>query len=98
MTISLKRKGVYAVHVTERMEVFLQSLEERGFQIPARYRNQQFVWPRCTCLFAVNMNDRVLDYISEPHICAAIVSSGVKIYTVTDFLEILSKKYEKCNN
>lgn len=84
MTICFRDKGVFAVSVKENFDLFLDTVEKLGIDVSA-YRNKEYIWPQMTCLFAVDTNQMILEYLPQPSICAAIVSSGVKIWSVDEF-------------
>ena len=86
MEICFRDKGVYAVHAKEDFELFLDAVEKLGIDVSG-YRNKEYIWPQMTCLFAVDTNQMILDYLPQPSICAAIVSSGVKIWSVDEFIK-----------
>ena len=86
MEISLRKKGVYTVHVIDKQDLFFETVEKLGIDT-GRYRGNKYTWPDMTCLFAVDTKKKVLQYIGQPSICAAIVSSGIKISTVDDFVK-----------
>ena len=91
MEISLRKKGVYTVHVKEEQERFFEAVEKLGIDTGC-YRGNRYTWPSMTCLFVVDTKKKVLQYIGQPSICAAIVSSGVKLWSVNDFAsEVLPK-------
>ncbi len=89
MELSLRKKGVYTVHVKEQQDSFFKTVEKLGIDT-SRYRNRKFTWPEMTCLFIVDTKSKLLEYISQPSICAAIVSSGVRVWPVEDFIEEVS--------
>ena len=86
MTICFRDKGVYAVHVKEDFDLFLDAVEKLGIDV-SPYKGKEYIWPQMTCLFAVDTNQMILDYLPQPSICAAIASSGVKIWPVDEFKE-----------
>ena len=79
-----KEQGVYAVHVTEGMDRFLSVLEELGIDA-GKIQGRAYVWPRMTCVFGVDVNRKKVEYVSQPSICAAMVSSGVRMWSVDEF-------------
>lgn len=81
-----KEQGVYAVHVKESMELFLSTLEQLGIDA-SKYKDREYVWPRMTCLFGVDVNRKKVEYIPQPSICAAMVSSGVRMWSVDEFMK-----------
>ena len=92
MEISLRKKGVYTVHVKEAQEQFFETVERLGIDSSC-YKKIKYTWPDMTCLFAVDTKKKLLEYIGQPSICAAIVSSGVKLWSVNDFAsEVLPKR------
>ncbi len=78
MEISLRKAGVFTVHVIDKQDLFFETVEKLGIDTD-RYRGNIYTWPDMTCLFAVDTENKVLQYIGQPSICAAIVSSGVKL-------------------
>ena len=91
MNICFRDKGVYAVHAKEDFDLFLDTVEKLGIDVSS-YRGKEYIWPQMTCLFAVDRNQMILDYVPQPSICAAIASSGIKILSVDEFIS------EVCNN
>ena len=89
MEISLRKEGVFTVHVTDKQDLFFETVEKMGIDA-RRYKNNRYTWPDMTCLFAVDTKKKLLEYIGQPSICAAIVSSGVKLWSVKDFVEKVS--------
>ena len=89
MEISLRKAGVFTVHVIDKQDLFFETVEKLGIDT-GRYRGNIYTWPDMTCLFAVDTEKKVLQYIGQPSICAAIVSSGIKLWPVDDFVEIVS--------
>ena len=89
MELSLRKKGVYTVHVKEQQDRFFDTVEKLGIDT-GRYRNRKFTWPEKTCLFIVDTKSKLLEYIGQPSICAAVVSSGIKVWSVDDFIEEVS--------
>ena len=81
-----KEQGVYAVHVTEGMDRFLSVLEELGIDA-GKIQGRAYVWPRMTCVFGVDVNRKKVEYIPRPSICAAMVSSGVRMWPVDEFMK-----------
>lgn len=79
-----KEQGVYAVHVTEDMDRFLSVLEELGIDA-GKIQGRAYVWPRMTCVFGVDVNRKKVEYVPQPSICAAMVSSGVRMWSVDEF-------------
>ena len=79
-----KEQGVYAVHVTEGMDRFLSVLEELGIDA-GKIQGRAYVWPRMTCVFGVDVNRKKVEYVPQPSICAAMVSSGVRMWSVDEF-------------
>ena len=79
-----KEQGVYAVHVTEGMDRFLSVLVQLGIDA-GNYQGREYIWPRTTCLFGVDLNRKKVEYIPQPSICAAMVSSGVRMWSVDEF-------------
>ena len=94
MEISLRKKGVYTVHVTEDQNRFFDVVESLGIDV-SRYRKHKYTWPDMTCLFVVDTRKKALEYIPQPSICAAIASSGVKIWSVNDFITEEDRKQER---
>ena len=50
-------------------------------------RRHESVWPRMTCLFGVDVNRKKVEYIPQPSICAAMVSNGVRMWSVDEFMK-----------
>ena len=88
MGISFRDRYVYAVKAEQEDERqrFFAAAESMGIPTSRNYRDRSYVWPRDTCLFAVNPARRQIRYIAEPHICAAMVCCGARIYSVSEFL------------
>ncbi len=81
MEICFRSSGVFAVKAErkeERLRLF-DAVEKRGLPVRERWRETDFTWPRDSCLFAVDLRRKRMEYMAEPHICAAMVSSGVRI-------------------
>lgn len=91
MEFFLRKKGVYTVHVKEQQDRFFEAVEQLGIDT-SRYRNKKYTWPDMTCLFIVETNRKLLEYNGQPSICAAIAGSGVKIWSVDEFIN------EVCGN
>ena len=89
MELSLRKKGVYTVHVKEKQDSFFKTVEMMGIDT-GRYKNRKFTWPEMTCLFIVDTKSKLLEYCGQPSICAAIVGSGVRVWSVDDFIEVVS--------
>ena len=90
MGICFRSSKVFAV-MAERKEErlrFFDAVEKRGVPVKAHWRETDFTWPRDTCLFAVDLRKKKLEYMAEPHICAAMVSSGVRLFSVTEFFRL----------
>ena len=90
MEISFRSSRVFAV-LAERPEErlrFFCAVQRQGVPVPKRLREIDFSRPRDTCLFAVDLRQKKLAYMAEPHICAAMVSSGVRILSVPEFLRL----------
>ena len=93
MEIFLRKKGVYTVHVKEEQERFFDTVEKLGIDT-ARYRGNKYTWPDMTCLFVVDTKKKILEYNGQPSICAAIVGSGVKLWSVDDFTKEVMNSFE----
>ena len=90
MGICFHSSRVFAVKAERKVERlrFFDTLEKCGVPVWERWRETDFSWPRDTCLFAVDLGQKKLEYMAEPHICAAMVGSGVRIYSVSEFLRL----------
>ena len=49
-------------------------------------RSGDFRYPHCTCMMVIDPVRKQMAYIAQPAICAAIVSSGVRIWSAEEFL------------
>ena len=81
-----KEQGVYAVHVKEGMDRFLSVLKQLGIDA-GKAQDRVYIWPRMTCVFGVDVNRKKVEYIPQPSICAAMVSSGVRMWSVDEFMK-----------
>ena len=84
---SSKVFAVKAESGEERLR-FFDAVEKHGIPVRDCWRETDFTWPRDTCLFAVDLREKKLENLPEPHICAAMVSSGVRIFSVSEFLRL----------
>ncbi len=67
----------------EERKQLLDTLEGLGFSIEDRRQRRPFF--RDTNTYAINIKKMYFDYLGQPSICAAMVSSGVRFYSVKEF-------------
>ena len=63
----------------------LDTLERTGIYVGDQARRKRDFSPTDTNTYAVNIKNGYFDYLGEPWLCAAMVSSGVRFYTVAEF-------------
>ncbi len=80
-------KGSYPVRYfsEEERQQLLDTLEMLGFSVDSQRQRKRPFSPNDTNTYAVNIKDRYFDYMGEPFVCAAMVSSGVRFYSVKEF-------------
>lgn len=91
MHMALKKRGVYSVRFlnVEEKDRLLDTAEALGVRVPAVLRQPGLFDPdHDTCLFAVDPKQGLLEYLEEPFVCAAMVSSGARIYSVPEFCRL----------
>ena len=71
----------------------VELLEERGFLVPEELKDPATFHPRGTNLLDINIRWRKLNYMLPVFVCAAMGSSGVRMYTVQELERIAELKY-----
>ncbi len=90
MEIHFREEGVFAVRFTcdtDRDQV-LDTVEGLGIRVNKDRWKGKHCWPQDTNTFVIDLNQKLFIYQGEPHICAAMASSGVRFYTVAEFCRL----------
>ena len=69
----------------EERQQLLDTLEMLGFSVDSQRKRK---WPfslNDTNTYAINIKKKSFEYMGEPFVCAAMVSSGVRFYSVKEF-------------
>ena len=89
MGICFQDEGVFAVRYTSGTELrmLLKTAEDLGLPVCESYYNKRPL-SRDTNVFAIDLKQRLFEYLGEPHICAAMASSGVRFWSVEEFCRL----------
>ncbi len=99
MEICFRNDGVFVVRFFSDADkdLLLNTVEALGVPIQENFRqSRRFIWPRDTCTFAIDLPQQRLEYIAEPFICAAMVSTGIRFYSVVEFCKLMDDPKEAC--
>ena len=99
MEICFRNDGVFVVRFFSDADkdLLLNTVEALGVPIQENFRQSgRFIWPRDTCTFAIDLTQQRLEYIAEPFICAAMVSTGIRFYSVVEFCKLMDDPKEAC--
>ena len=91
MKNNFKKNGKMAVRfetAAERREIIRILEEQRGFQIEDELKQSDKIHPYDTRTFLINLKYRTYTYGIRPFIGAAMVSSGLRLYSAREFFRI----------
>lgn len=85
-----REKDVYIVHFIDESEkqLLFDTLADIGFQNTKKWLDRELIWPGDTCTFAINLNQKSIEYLNRPFICAWMVSGGIRFHSVQEFQKI----------
>ena len=96
MNYPLREEDVFAIHLVQdqQKDMFLDSLEQLGIPFRPSWR-QAKLRPQDTNVFVVNVNEKCMEYRSQPFICAAMASNGVRFYSAQEFCRLAELGFPK---
>ena len=77
----------------EERQQLLDTLEMLGFSIEIQRRQTRPFSLHDTNTYAINIKEKYFDYLGEPFVCAAMVSSGVRFYSVEEFCRMAERRF-----
>ena len=72
----------------ERREILRILEEQRGFRIDGEQKKVTKIHPMSTRTFDINLKNKTIEYGIQPFIGAAMMSSGVRLYSAQEFFRI----------
>ncbi len=98
MKDELRKTGMLVVHydTSDDRQRILRILERSGFRIPRTVRAAVVTrfYPHRTCLICADLIRKSVADSPQPFICAAMVSSGVRLYTVSELERMAELGFE----
>ena len=89
MNLCFRQPGVYTVRVSDCQDRDLLLKTATHLEIPVKEAYYSMKpETRSTNVFAADVDHRILEYMGEPHICAAMASSGIRFYTALEFAQL----------